>query len=143
MFYIYTIPGIPESLNRFAGRLNAWEYREKKNLWKNLVQLCCTPKPKEPICRADITIAYYFPDRKRRDPDNYSGKMILDGLTAAGIITDDDFDHIGLTIKKAGVDRKFPRVELMIEDLDDETDQGRIYREDQRAEKEARNQETD
>lgn len=115
MLYIYTVPGIPESLNKFAGRHNAWEYREKKQLWKQVVTLCCLPKPREPIERSEVTIEYFFPDRKRRDPDNYSGKMILDGLTAAGIIKDDDFDHINLTIKKGGVDRKFPRVEIRIE----------------------------
>ena len=118
MFYIYTIPGIPDSLNRFAGRHNAWEYREKKNMWKNMVQLCCMPKPKMPIEKADVKIVYFFPDHKRRDPDNYCGKMILDGLTAAGIIKDDDFDHIELTVKKGGVDRNFPRVELVIEETE-------------------------
>lgn len=143
MFYIYTIPGIPESLNKFAGRNNAWEYREKKNLWTNLVKLCCIPKPLDPIEHAAVTISYYFPNRTRRDPDNYCGKMILDGLTAAGIIKDDDFDHIDLAVKKAGVDRKFPRTELFIEVLEDETEQRGIYSKDQRDEEEARNQAQD
>ena len=110
----YTISGIPPSLNRFAGRQNYHEYREKKELWKNWVCFSCIPRPKRPMEQAKVTITYFFPDMKRRDPDNYCGKMILDGLTAAGIIVDDDFGHIDLTIRRGGVDRENPRTEVEI-----------------------------
>lgn len=113
----YTIPGVPPSLNKFAGRGNTWEYREKKNMWKNLVALCCRPRPDIPPDRAEVTIRYYFPDERRRDPDNYCGKMILDGLTAAGMIADDDFCHIDLTIRRGGVDPENPRTEVEIVEI--------------------------
>lgn len=112
-----TVPEIPPSLNRFAGRLNSWEYRQEKARWKQLVYLLCSKdRPKQPYERAVVSIAYYFPDARRRDPDNYAGKMILDGLTAAGIIQDDDFAHIRLVL--AGeIDRENPRTEIEIKEV--------------------------
>lgn len=46
-----------------------------------------------------VLIEYQFQDNRRRDPDNYSGKFILDGLTKGGIIRDDSFQHISLTVR--------------------------------------------
>lgn len=46
-----------------------------------------------------MLIEYQFQDNRRRDPDNYSGKFILDGLTKGGIIRDDSFKHISLTVR--------------------------------------------
>ena len=115
MIYHYTIPQIPPSLNHFAGRKNEWEYRQLKQEWKYMVYLLCRPMPKVPIQRAIVTLTYYFGSRGRRDPDNYSGKMILDGLTAAGIIQDDSFQHI--TLKICGrYDKANPRTEITVEE---------------------------
>ena len=76
-----TVPAIPPSLNRFAGRKNDREYQAKKREWKDLVYCLCIPKPKKALDKAIVTIIYYFKDKRRRDPDNYSGKMIMDGIT--------------------------------------------------------------
>ena len=48
-------------------------------------------------------------------PDNYSGKFLLDGLTKAGIIVDDSFQHITLKLE-AETDKKNPRTELWIKE---------------------------
>ena len=64
-----------------------------------MIALACSPKPPDPIRRAVVRLTYHFADRRRRDPDNYSGKMILDGLTAAGIIADDSFFCIDLQLR--------------------------------------------
>lgn len=109
----FTVPGIPPSLNKFAGRKNCWEYRELKNQWTMLIKFSA-PKIKQPIEKATVTITYFFPTRVRHDPDNYSGKMILDGLTAAGIIKDDSFDCVELVLK-GEYDKKNPRVEIEVE----------------------------
>ena len=95
-----TLKGIPPSLNKFAGRENSWEYRNEKHTWTEAV--CWASKhfrPKKPYEHAFVTITYYFPTRARHDADNYCGKFLLDGLTKAGIIVDDDMKHITLTIK--------------------------------------------
>ena len=78
-----------------------------------MVSLLCRPKPKQPIRWATVKITYFFPDNRRRDPDNYAGKMILDGLTAAGVIVDDSFGCIEL-ILKGECDRSNPRTEVEV-----------------------------
>ena len=89
--YRYIIPDIPPSNNEFIGRENRWEYQKIKKQWARLIEVYCRPTPEKTLERADVTLIYHFRDKRRRDPDNYSGKMILDGLTAAGIISDDSF----------------------------------------------------
>ena len=73
-------------------------------------------RPKKPIDRSTVTIRYYFPDKRRRDPDNYSGKFLLDGLTKAGIIVDDSFNHITLRLE-AYCEPSRPRTEIEIEEV--------------------------
>lgn len=113
-----TIKGIPPSMNRFLGKAGGWEYRHAKKDWTDMVlwsikaQRINLPKPYE---KAHVTISYYFPDRRRRDADNYSGKLLMDGLTRGGIILDDDFAHI--TVQLAGyVDAKNPRTEIVVKE---------------------------
>lgn len=106
------IPQIPPSLNKYAGRKNVWEYRQDKTEWKDLVCLY-SKRPKEPYKKASVTITYFFKTKARHDPDNYSGKQILDGLTAAGIIQDDSFDCITLTVK-GDYDKENPRTEIQV-----------------------------
>lgn len=98
MTYHYSIPDIPPSNNKFIGRNNRWEYQKVKKHWAKLIALCCNPKPIAPILRSIVGITYHFTDNRRRDPDNYSGKMILDGLKGSGIIEDDSFKCIQLKL---------------------------------------------
>ncbi len=64
--------------------------------------------------KAVVHITYYFPDRRRRDPDNYAGKMLLDPLVQLGIIKDDSFQHIRLVLDGA-YDPEHPRTEIEVE----------------------------
>lgn len=64
---------------------------------------------------AQVHIRYFFPTAARHDADNYAGKFLLDGLTKAGIIIDDDLKHITTTIS-GDVDRKNPRTEITIKE---------------------------
>ena len=116
MTMTYIVPGIPPSNNQYAGRTNCWQYRQDKKEWKERIRLCCRPKPPSPLPRARVTLTYYFKDRRRRDPDNYSGKMLLDGLTVAGIIQDDSFTNIELVLR-SGLDRDNPHVEIEVTDI--------------------------
>lgn len=112
------LPFIPPSFNRVAGR-NEWEYREqKKRITEHVRLLALQHRPKTPIDKAIVTIRYYFPDARRRDPDNYSGKFLLDGLTKAGIIVDDSFNHITLRLE-AYCDPARPRTEIVVEEVPD------------------------
>lgn len=94
----YIINDIPPSNNQFIGRTNYREYQRAKKFWAELIFYSCRPRPKQPIDRAIVELTYHFTDGRRRDPDNYSGKMILDGLVKAGIIADDSFKNIQLVL---------------------------------------------
>lgn len=109
------INDIPKSLNKYAGRKNEWEYRADKKLWKELVYYTALPqRPPKPYENAVVTIEYFFKTRTRHDADNYNGKMILDGLTACGIIEDDSFGCIELRLK-GNYDKNNPRTEITVE----------------------------
>lgn len=112
--YSYTIPDIPQSNNRYIGRMNRWGYQEEKKRWAELIRYFCRPGPKKPLPSARVTLRYYFKTKARHDPDNYSGKMILDGLVHAGILEDDSFSCIELVLQCGGYDSKNPRTEIEV-----------------------------
>ena len=109
----YTIPGIPPSMNKYKGRRAEHEYRSDKELWEKRVNIYCRPRPTAPIPRCTLEIKSIFRDRRRRDPNNYDGQFITDGLTKARIIADDSFDCIELKLT-SGYDKDNPRTEIYI-----------------------------
>lgn len=117
MTYIYTFEDIPPSNNKFIGRKAIWEYRQVKRDWETLIALRCRDKPKKPLECVEITIDYYFPNRQRRDPDNYSGKMILDGLRKAGVIADDSFKNIPSIHYNEHFDKGNPRTVVTVTEI--------------------------
>ena len=94
----YIIPEIPPTLNKYIGRENSWEYRNTKAEWLKKISLYCIPKPRKPLKKAVVTLFFHFKDKRRRDLDNYL-KFVLDGLTEAGIIKDDNYTTIELRLK--------------------------------------------
>lgn len=109
----YIINDIPPSNNKFIGRDARWKYQDIKKQWAYRINLLCNLKPPQPLKQAVVTITYYFKDRRRRDPDNYSGKMILDGLVRAGVLQDDSFNNINLVLR-GDYDKANPRTEIEI-----------------------------
>jgi len=92
------VEATPPSNNKFIGRTNKFEYQRYKKTWAMLVRSGMKDIPKEPFERSKVHIHYTFPTRTRRDPDNFSGKMILDPLVSYGIIADDSFKKIELVL---------------------------------------------
>lgn len=60
----------------------------------------------------EVAISAWLPDNRRRDADNLF-KAPLDALVAAGVI-EDDSQIVALSIRKAGVDRANPRLEVTV-----------------------------
>jgi Holliday junction resolvase RusA-like endonuclease len=114
LIFKYSIKAIPPSNNKFIGKNQRWQYQSEKKHWARIIQLFCVPRPREPLKKSKVMIVYYFKDKRRRDPDNYSGKFILDGLVRSGIIIDDSFDCIDLYLR-GNVDKENPRTEILIE----------------------------
>ena len=111
-----TVNAIPPSNNKYMGNSHNFNaYRRLKEEWHYLIKAAIKNKPDKPVNKAIVTITYYFADARRRDPDNYSGKMILDPLVREGIIVDDSFDHITLYLTCGGVDKENPRTEIEVE----------------------------
>ena len=108
-----TLRGVPPSLNCYAGRENAWQYRADKKRWGDAVVWVAKGKTAQPYDYAAVRITYYFPDRRRHDPDNYAGKFLLDGLVRAGVIRDDSFRHIRLELS-GDYDKANPRTIIEI-----------------------------
>lgn len=119
-----TINEIPPSNNKYMGNSHNFnEYRREKERWHWLIRAAINraQKPKNPLARATVNITYYFKDKRRRDPDNYSGKMLLDPLVKEGILKDDSFDVVTLVLD-GRVDKHNPRTEIEIRSIDNETD---------------------
>lgn len=114
---LITIDEIPPSNNKYMGRSAKgfhFTYQEEKKRWEWLVRAAVGKnKPKEPFKKSIVEITYYFKTRHRRDPDNYSGKFLLDGLVKSGVIEDDSFSNIMLVLEGKH-DKKFPRTEIKI-----------------------------
>ena len=110
------INDIPPSNNKYMGNSHNFNaYRREKERWHWLIKsaLSKAEKPKKPIEKAIINITYYFKDKRRRDPDNYSGKMLLDPLVREGVLIDDSFEVVTLVLQ-ASHDKYEPRTEIEI-----------------------------
>ena len=117
-----TVNDIPPSNNEYMGNSHNFNgYRQQKVRWHWLIKaaLCKAEKPKKPLVKALVKISYFFKDNRKRDPDNFSGKMILDPLVKEGVLKDDNFDVVTLQIGKAGVDKLNPRTEIEITNLEE------------------------
>ena len=115
---------IPPTNNKYMGNSHNFnEYRREKERWHWLIKVAINKaqKPRLPLVRATVNITYYFKDKRRRDPDNYSGKMLLDPLVREGILKDDSFDVVTLVLG-GKVDKHNPRTEIEIRSMENETD---------------------
>lgn len=109
---------IPPTINKYIGRTNIWEYQKEKKLIHQAIRMQTIGiNPRITKCKMKIT--YYFKDKRKHDPSNYD-KMLLDGLVEANIIEDDNYDVIKEFTTIGKVDRGNPRVEIEIEEVNNE-----------------------
>lgn len=117
---LYIINDVPPSNNKYmggGGRGRNYQYQKEKKQWaRKIRRVVGDNKPELPFKKSIVTLTYYFKTRHRRDPDNYSGKFLLDGLVEAGVIEDDSFNHIDLVIV-GKYDKDNPRTEIKIKEL--------------------------
>lgn len=73
-------------------QLKANKSKHIRQLAKQIARASRAPHLK----RALLTVEIAFPDRKRRDPHNWMAtvKPIVDGLVKAGVLPDDDAEHL-------------------------------------------------
>ena len=101
------IAAIPPSNNQSQGKggvKRAIGYSQTKKLWNEWIWIMRSKLKQRgeldglllPFEKATVIMKYNFKGERRRDPDNYSGKMILDGLKNNGFIVDDSFKDIDI-----------------------------------------------
>ncbi|MFC7723443.1 RusA family crossover junction endodeoxyribonuclease [Nonomuraea recticatena] len=99
-------------------------WRKEAPLKKNLRQTACwlARAAKIPsMKRASIIAVYEPPDRRRRDPANLypSWKAVVDGIVDAGVLPDDNAEHLDGPDMRLGDIHPQGRLVMYIEDLTD------------------------
>lgn len=120
MSYIIAILRIPISQNSSEWR-NDWRRRDYKGKWKMEAWVLLKSQQVMPMERVRLSAVVYFPDKRKRDFDNYIPtvwKPVQDAIVDAGIIPDDNTKYIpeSPTIRFA-YDRDFPRTEITITEI--------------------------
>ncbi|KRE33276.1 hypothetical protein ASG85_13425 [Paenibacillus sp. Soil724D2] len=90
---IYELPPTLNALNNMHHMTRA----KTKEHWSSMIERACIQYGIKPVKRVSITLELYFPDKRRRDLDNYSGlgfKFLMDGLVDNGILPDDSINEV-------------------------------------------------
>lgn len=107
------IPGVPRNANaRGEAKYNRWDKAKFRKLAKKIGSDIMDQDHWTPPSFTRITARQVSPVRRRRDPTGLAERLkgILDGLVDAGVLPDDDEDHISLTLahsvigKEAGIE---------------------------------------
>lgn len=90
--------------------------RAEKRRWEQIMWGIILEAGKPSFSRPVVQVHFYFPDNRPRDPqDNYmSWKALTDGLTRAGVIVDDSWQHTRVLEPVPHVDKANPRTEIVV-----------------------------
>lgn len=67
------------------------------------------------IDKCTITYKFYYGTKHRQDNDNRTPKFVNDGFVEAGLLIDDDYDHLNPIILWGGYDKLNSRMEVVID----------------------------
>ena len=97
-----------------------YQLNKEKETWEQIVSVAVHTQKIKPIERCKVTFEFWFKDKRRHDPDNYSAsaKFLLDGMVKAGVLEDDNFNVIEeLSLKQGGISKQ-PFILIHLEDAD-------------------------
>ena len=102
---------VPDNRRFIGGKAHVLtrRYRTGKELCATLAMTQVRGRPVHPEGAVWMHLAFYMPDKRRRDPNNLL-KGIADALE--GIVYVDDKQIEKLEWENMGIDRKYPRVEI-------------------------------
>ncbi|GAI29230.1 unnamed protein product [marine sediment metagenome] len=94
--------------------MKAAAIKRYRRLAKEAVEAECIETA--PWEKVSVKARFYFKNTRNRDPDNATGslKAAYDGIIDAGLVTDDDYEHMKRMPPVFGGDHNYPRVELAI-----------------------------
>lgn len=107
-----SIPEIHPSINEWK-KWHYYKYSIEKQRWATMMVLLLNKQPKfeGPV---EVDVRYYFPDKRKRDLDNYTFKFGMDGLVAARTIEDDNQTIVRKLSTSFHHDPKNPHMEVTI-----------------------------
>lgn len=109
----------PPNLNKFI----LWKRPQQnaiKQIWKEFIAFVAYEYDNYHISNCEIHFQFTFPDKRRRDLDNYlstSAKLIIDGLTKGdgnGMIIDDSYSNIKKISASATYEKGISKTEILI-----------------------------
>lgn len=109
----------PPNLNKFL----LWKRPQQnsvKQIWKEFIGFIAFEYDNLEIGSCEIEFCFTFPDKRRRDLDNYlstSAKLIIDGLTKAdgnNMIIDDSYNNIKKISASAKYKKGISKTEISI-----------------------------
>ena len=114
------IPGRIEGMNEYIAAMNADRHKGnklKRSRTEEVAWHCRSQlrgwRPKPPVW---LAYRFFEPNRKR-DKDNVAGfahKVVQDGLVLAKVLRNDGWDDVDGFTDSFSVDRKSPRIEIII-----------------------------
>jgi len=111
----FSINDTPPSLNKIKGQPFGYVSKIKKE-WADTLYIYAYQSGHRPAEKKghyrNARIVLRFPDKKRRDLDNFE-KVLLDSLSLADLIFDDDVVHLNYTLQvKIGTGKRETEIEL-------------------------------
>lgn len=119
----FIIEGQLPSLNEYirAERSTKYAAATMKHTWQNyIIAHIVKAKVKKVKVPVNLVYRHYVKDR-RRDRDNIASlvhKFTQDALVMAGILKDDGWDYVLNSYDTWAIDRKHPRIEVLIEEAE-------------------------
>lgn len=118
---VFIIPGRLPGLNEIIdmARANKFDAAEQKKTYTDMVFWYAKKAHLPKMQRVKVRVTW-FESNSKRDPDNiHAGvKFILDGLVLAGIIPNDNQQHVAeIHHDPIRIDRVDPRIEVELEEV--------------------------
>ena len=124
MEYLLTIPGTLNNLNDYisAERTNRHKGAKMKANNGDIVAIAIRQCMRGVKIEKPVFMEYLWVEpNKRRDKDNISSfgrKVIQDALVQCGVLKDDGWEYVVGFSDKFDVDKKNPRIEVLIREAD-------------------------
>lgn len=117
-----SLPGLNKYIS--AERTHRQKAAAMKRKWENMIVLLIKSQLRGKQCKRPVVMRYLWVEKdRRRDMDNISSmgrKLIQDALVKAGTLQNDGWAQINSFSDAFAVDKKRPRVEVEITEIEQE-----------------------
>jgi hypothetical protein len=117
--FTLSIPRVPPS-NNILLRLHWAKRKALIDEWHGDIYWLVLEAGRQKFDVAKVEAVLYFAEKRRRDLANFCAsidKLCLDALVYAGVLADDDSEHLPELTVRFGIDAKNPRTVLSISEI--------------------------